>query len=241
MIRKQKSKKQFFFILTFLLFSTTYLSSKTFKNLYVDDIKIYGTNLFSKKDIVKNSSLNLPTRLIFIKTKFIEKELKQNLSLENVSISRQILPFGLKVLVKPRTPAAYAEKIMKGKKIFGFVDDKGFFIYKNHSEVDSLEVSDLKVFGWHENHRKILSKILTSQKNYKFELIKISFSQNGFLTLEEKDLKTILIGFNQNLISSLFQIISNIKEQLNANNFSEKIDNIDLTDPKYPKIKVFKP
>jgi len=36
-------------------------------------------------------------------------------------------------------------------------------------------------------------------------------------------------------------IIKNLKSVFKKNNFSEKIDNIDLTDPNKPKIKVFKP
>ena len=69
----------------------------------------------------------------------------------------------------------------------------------------------------------------------------ISFAKNGFLTLEEKELKTILLGFNQNLIKKQLLIISKLKKQLSQKNIIEKIDNIDLTDPINPKIKVFKP
>jgi len=47
--------------------------------------------------VIKNSSLNLPIRLIFVETNLLEKELKQNLSLKNVSVSRELFPFGLKV------------------------------------------------------------------------------------------------------------------------------------------------
>ena len=72
-------------------------------------------------------------------------------------------------------------------------------------------------------------------------MVKITFSSNGFLTIEEKDLKTIYLGFNPNLINYQLQIIDNLKNELKKNNFSEKIDNIDLTDPNKPKIKVFKP
>ena len=55
--------------------------------------------------------------------------------------------------------------------------------------------------GWKEKYKKILSKILISQDNYEFDLVKITFSSNGFLTVEEKDLKTISLGFNPNLIN----------------------------------------
>ena len=86
-----------------------------------------------------------------------------------------------------------------------------------------------------------LPEILMSQGNYEFEVLKITFSANGFLTLEEKNLKTILLGFNPNLINFQLQIINQLKNEFKQNNFLKKIDNIDLTDPNKPKIKVFKP
>ena len=241
MILLKQTKKRYLLCLTIFLIFTNFLSLKTLKNVEFKDIKIYGSKLFSRKDIIKNSSLNLPTRLIFIRTKFIEKELKLNLSLENVLVSRQVFPFGLRVLIKTRRPFAYGEKLLNGKKISGFIDKNGVFINKKYAEKTVLDESALQVFGWQENSRKTLSKILTAQKNGEFELVKISFSQNGYLTLEEKDLQTVFLGFNQNLIEAQLQIIGNLKKQLNKNNFIGKIDNVDLTDPNYPKIKVFKP
>ena len=100
---------------------------------------------------------------------------------------------------------------------------------------------NIKVFGWNEKFKKILSKILKAQEDYELEVVKITFLPNGFLILEEKELKKILLGFNPNLIKYQLQIINNLKNEFKKNNFSEKIDNIDLTDPNKPKIKVFKP
>jgi cell division protein FtsQ len=82
---------------------------------------------------------------------------------------------------------------------------------------------------------------LNYQKNNDVEFITINFSLNGFLTLEEKSLKTILLGFNPKIIESQLQVIIDIKKQITENNILEKIDNIDITDPNNPKIKVFKP
>jgi len=82
-----------------LLFSTSLVSIKTLKKVDMQHIRISGSELFSENDVVNNSSLIFPIRLIFIKTNLLEKELKQNLSLKNVSVSRQIFPFGLKVIL----------------------------------------------------------------------------------------------------------------------------------------------
>ena len=237
---KKINERSFLFLILFL-FSTSLISLKALKKVNIQDIRISGSELFSQNDVVDNSSLKFPIRLILIKTNFLEKELKQNLSLKNVSVSRQIFPFGLKVHVSTRTPIAYGVRILNDKKILGFIDKDGIFISKQNADnINSLKLT-IKVFGWEKKYKKILSDIFFAQENYEFELVKITFSPNGFLTVEEKDLKTIFLGFNPNLINYQLQIINNLKNEFKKNNFSEKIDNIDLTDPNKPKIKVFKP
>mgnify|MGYP001346354300 CR=1 FL=1 len=241
MKEKQKIKKRRFCLLITFLFLTTYVTSQTFKKVNYQDISIYGTELFSIDDIVANASLNFPTPLILIKTIYIEKELKKNLSLEKVSVFRQVYPFGLKILIKTRTPIAYSERILNGKKITGFVDKEGFFLNERYSDQEIPKELSSKVFGWKDKYRETLSKILNFQKDNNVFFIRITFSPNGFLTLEEKSLKTILLGFNPKIIGNQLQVINNIKTQINENFTLEKIDNIDLTDPNNPKIKVFKP
>ena len=238
--QKKINIRNFFFLFLFL-FPTSFISLKTLKKVYIQDIRISGSELISQNDVVNNSSLKFPTRLISIKTNFLEKELKQNLSLKNASVSRQIFPFGLKIHVNTRTPIAYGERILNEKKIYGYIDKDGFFINKQNAEDLNLSKLTIQVFGWKEKFKKILSEILIAQDNYEFELVKITFSPNGFLTIEEKNLKTIFLGFNQNLINNQLEIINKLKIEFKKLNFSGKIDNIDLTDPNKPKIKVFKP
>ncbi len=238
---KQKLKNKRFFLLIIFLFFTSYATSKIFKNVNYQDVSIVGSELFSTDDIVANSSLNFPTSLIFVKSSYTERELKKNLALKNVSVFRQIFPFGLKILIKTRTPIAYGERIFQGEKITGFIDEDGFFISLKYSDQENLNKITSKVFGWKENFRETLSKILNYQKYNDVEFITINFSPNGFLTLEEKSLKTILLGFNPKRIENQLQIVNNMKTQIKENNILEKIDNIDLTDPNNPKIKVFKP
>ena len=240
----EKNKKvniRSFLFLTLFLFSLSLVSLKTLKKVEVQDIKISGSELFSQDDVVNNSSLKLPIRLIFIETNFLEKELKQNLSLKNVSVIKQIFPFGLKVQVNTRTPIAYGERIQNDEKISGFIDKDGIFINKVKADEKSLSKLVIQVIGWREEFKKILSEILIAQENHEFEVVKITFSPNGFLTIEEKDLKPIFLGFNPNLINHQLRIINRIKNKFKKNNFSKKIDNIDLTNPQKPKIKVFKP
>ncbi len=238
---EKKINNRSFLLLLLFLSATSLISLKTLKKVTIQDIRISGSELFSQIDIVKNSSLKFPIRLILINTYFLEKELKQNLSLKNISVNRKLFPFGLKVNVNTRTPIAHGERLLNKEKIFGFIDKDGIFIEKQNVEEKQFKGLTIKVFGWKEKFKKVLSEIFIAQENYDFDIVKISFSPNGFLTVEEKDLQTILLGFNPNLINNQLQMINNLKNEFKKNNFSEKIDNIDLTDPNKPKIKVFKP
>ncbi len=238
--QKEIKNKSFFFLVSFL-FLTSLLSIKTLKKVNPQDIRISGSELFSQNDVVKNSSLNFPIRLIFVKTNLLEKELKQNLSLKNVSVNRELFPFGLKVNINSRIPIAYGERTLNDEKILGFIDKDGFFINKQNVDEKNLHKLVIQVFGWKEKFKKILSEIFIAIENYELEEVKITFSYDGFLIIEEKDLNTIFLGLNPNLIKYQLQIISNLKNEFKKNSFSKKIDNIDLTNPDKPKIKVFKP
>ncbi len=238
--KKTINKTSFLYLILFL-FSTSLVSLKTLKKVNISDIRIFGSKQFSQNDLINNSSLKFPIRLIFIETKFLEKELKKNLSLKHISVSRQIFPFGLQVYIDTRTPVAYGERVYNDKIVSGFIDKNGVFIDKQNLDNKNSNKLTIQVIGWKEKFKNTLSEILIDQEKYEFEIVKINFSQNGFLTLEETDLKTIYLGFNPNLINYQLQIINNLKKELKKNNFSEKIENIDLTDPNKPKIKVFKP
>ena len=239
---KQKviKNRSLFFLISFL-FLTSILSIKTLKKVDTQDIRISGSDLFSQIDVVKNSSLNFPIRLIFVETNLLEKELKQNLSLKNVSVNRELFPFGLKVYINSRIPIAYGERISNDQKILGFIDKDGIFINKQNVDEEFLNKLTIQVFGWKEKFKKILSEIFIAVENYELEIVKITFSSDGFLTVEEKDLKKIFLGFKPNLINYQLQIINNLKNEFKKNSFSKKLDKIDLTNPDKPKIKVFKP
>jgi len=238
--QKKIKNRSFFFLISFL-FLTSLLSIKTLKKLDLQDIRISGSELFSQNDVVKNSSLNFPIRLIFVETNLLEKELKKNLSLKNVSVNRELFPFGLKVDINSRIPIAYGERILNDEKILGFIDKDGIFINKQNVDEKKFNKPTIQVFGWKEKFKKILSEIFIAIENYELEIVKISFSYDGFLTIEEKDLNTIFLGLRPNLINYQLQIINNLKNEFKKSSFPKKIDSIDLTNPDKPKIKVFKP
>ena len=88
-IKKKYNNRSFLFLIIFL-FLTSIISLKSLKKVYIQDFRITGSKLFSRNDLKNNISLKFPIRLISINTKFLERELKKNLTLKNVSVSKQL-------------------------------------------------------------------------------------------------------------------------------------------------------
>ncbi len=233
-----KLKKLILFGIFFVC--TNILTINLFKKIDVKDIFINGADFIKVNDITENSSLQLPKKLIFIKTKLIEKELKQNISLRQISINRQIFPFRLIINLQTRTPVAFAEKEENGVKIKGYVDKDGVFMNDKYVPEKENLIFPIKIFGWKEDYKELISLIIkTYKKNDDLESIKIS--SEGFITLEEKFLQKIFFGFKTQEIEEKLNLIFDIKEQFKNQNIRKKIKSLDLTDITNPKIKVFIP
>ncbi len=222
----------------FLLTNT--LTMNLFKKVDFKNIYIQGTDFISINDITQNSSLQLPKKLIFIKTKLIEKELTQNMSLRQISITRQILPFGLVIKIKTRTPVAFAEREENGIKIEGFIDKDGVFIKEKYIPDRENLIFPIKIFGWKKEYKKLISLIIKTYKETD-DLEAIKISSEGFITLEEKFLQTIFFGFKTKEIEDKLNLIFDIKKQFKKQKIRKKIQSLDLTDLANPKIKVFIP
>ena len=227
--------------LLIFLFLTSFLTIRSFKEVKLDDLFIEGDEFITKKDLIDNSSLIFPTKLIFIKTSYLEKELKENLSLKNISINRRLIPFQLKIYLQTRTPLAYAESKKLDKNFYGYVDSEGVFIPKEFASIKDTSILPIKIIGWKKNFAEIVSKILNLYENNISDLQLIHITSDEFIFLEDIELKRILLGYEHSKIDIQLNLIPEIKKQLKQKNMLNNLEILDITDPNNPKIKVFKP
>tara|TARA_B100000212_G_scaffold62420_1_gene42594 strand:+ start:150 stop:872 length:723 start_codon:yes stop_codon:yes gene_type:complete len=229
-----------FSLLGLFFFFTNFLSINFFKKVDLQNTYLNVPEFISINDLTENSSLQLPSRLIFIKTKLIEKELEQNLSLRHISINRQIFPFGLNIKIQARKPIAYANREFNGNKVEGFVDKDGVFIDNKYSTKREKLIFPVKIIGWNKDFKKIIALIIKKYEgNDDLEIIKIS--PEGFITLEEKFLQKIYLGSQIQELEEKLNLIFDIKEQIKKQKIHKKIKSLDLSDLNNPKIKVFIP
>lgn len=233
-----ESKKTF--LLFVLFFCTSLISLRSLKKLEMNHL-IIEENLISKEDILSNSSLKLPKRLIFIQTNSLEQELKENLSLKYISVNKQLIPFGLKIYVQKRIPVAYAEMIIDGRTVKGFVDANGIFVPKEFISSNIDFNFSLTISGWRESSSDDLAKIIKINDKFDIEINEINISKSGFISLQEQNLNTVLLGFESKNLDTQLKLLVDMKRQLNTLEIIKEIEGLDLTDPLNPKIKVFKP
>ena len=224
-----------------LLSLTSFLTIRSFKEINLYDLSVEGDEFITKKVVIDNSSLVLPTKLIFIKTRYLEKELKENLSLKNISITRRLIPFQLKIYVQTRIPLAYAESKELDKKFYGYVDSEGIFIPKKFASIKDKNILPIKIIGWKINFAELVSKIIKMYENNIDDLELIHIASDEFIFLEDKILKKILLGYEHTKLDTQLNLIPEIKKQLKQKNMLDNLESLDLRDPNNPKIKVFKP
>ena len=229
-----------FAVLSLLFLLTNLFTANLFKTVVAKNITLIGSDHILIDDIIENTSLKIPTKLIFIKTKLIEKELKQNFSLKQISITRKIFPFGLTIYIKQRVPVAFAEKIVEDKVVEGFVDIEGIFIGKRYLPYEERLKNTIKIFGWNNEYKNFISKILKSYSKSD-DLKAINISSEGFITLEDKKLEKIFLGSKPQEINQQLIFINDIKNQLSKIKLQKKVKSLDLSDPFNPQIKVFIP
>jgi len=227
--------------LLIFLFLTSFLTTRSFKEVNLNDLFVEGDEFITKKDLIDNSSLVLPTKLIFIKTTYLEKELKDNLSLKNISINRRLIPFQIKIYLQTRIPLAYAESKKLDRNIYGYVDSEGVFIPKEFANIKEKNILPVKIIGWKKNFTEIVSKILKIYEDNINDLELIHIASDEFIFLEDMELKKILLGYEHSKIDYQLNLIPVIKKQLKQKNILNNLESLDISDPNNPKIKVFKP
>ena len=227
--------------LLIFLFLTSFFTIRSFKEVNLYDLFVEGDEYITKKHLIDNSSLVLPTKLIFIKTRYLEKELKENLSLKNISLNRRLIPFQLKIYLQTRIPLAYAESKKLDRKFYGYVDSEGVFIPKEFASIKEKNILPIKIIGWKKNFAATVSKIFKQYENNINDLEIIHITPDEFIFLEDKILKKILLGYEHSKIDTQLNLIPEIKKQLKQKNILKNLESLDITDPNNPKIKVFKP
>lgn len=144
-----------------MCFATVIYLGKMFVNtdyFKIKEIKVVGENTLLKTDIINKIESLKESNIVYINTGEIEKLLRQDARIKNVSI-RKVYPSRVEINLEERVPYVY---VKKGNDIFLSDEQLNIFGYIFESETKNIPVV---IYDENEEVKKDLKIIISKIKN----------------------------------------------------------------------------
>jgi cell division protein FtsQ len=161
------------------------------------------------------------------------------LPVEQVKVSRLMLPPRLRVELKDREAVARAERRTDRGPEMGFVDGLGNWIsIRQHMGIRSQGDLSLLVVGWNGRHRSALAQVLKERDVLGPGLREIRFEPDGSLWLSTTQLGRVRLGPPDARLPRRLEVVAHLSRTLPATMKGAPPQLIDLTDPEQPELSV---
>jgi cell division protein FtsQ len=207
-------------------------------------VEVSGSRLVSRDQVIQAAGLSFPQPLLALQPRQIIQTLSTALPVENVRVSRLMLPPRLRVELIDRSAVARAERRNKDGLEQGYVDRLGNWISLRQNLGVRLEgTQELRVVGWNERHRPALAKVLQERPAFGGKLQEIRFDPEGSLWLNTTDLGPVRLGPADGQLERRLAVAAHLNATLPANLRGRRPQIVDLSDPDQPELSLtgFKP
>ena len=207
-------------------------------------VEVSGSRLVSRDQVIQAAGLSFPQPLLALQPRQIIQTLSTALPVENVRVSRLMLPPRLRVELIDRSAVARAERRNKDGLEQGYVDRLGNWISLRQNLGVRLEgTQELRVVGWNERHRPALAKVLQERPAFGGKLKEIRFDPEGSLWLSTTDLGPVRLGPADGQLERRLAVAAHLNATLPVNLRGRRPQIVDLSDPDQPELSLtgFKP
>ena len=200
-------------------------------------VEVSGSRLVNRDQVIQAAGLSFPQPLLALQPRQIIQTLSTALPVENVRVSRLMLPPRLRVELIDRSAVARAERRNKDGLEQGYVDRLGNWINLRQNLGVRLEgTQELRVVGWNERHRPALAKVLQERPAFGGKLQEIRFDPEGSLWLSTKDLGPVRLGPADGQLERRLAVAAHLNATLPANLRGRRPQIVDLSDPDQPEL-----
>jgi len=200
-------------------------------------VEVSGSQLVSRDQVIQAAGLSFPQPLLALQPRQIIQTLSVALPVENVRVSRLMLPPRLRVELIDRAAVARAERRSKAGLEQGYVDRLGNWISLQQNLGVRLEgTQELRVVGWNERHRSTLAKVLKERQAFGGRLQEIRFDPEGSLWLSTKDLGPLRLGPADGQLERRLAVAAHLNATLPADLRGRRPQIVDLSDPDQPEL-----
>jgi cell division protein FtsQ len=200
-------------------------------------VEVLGSAVVSRDQVIAAAGLRFPQPLMGLQPRQVASELMAALPVEQVRVSRLMLPPRLRVELKDREAVARAERRTDRGPEVGFVDGLGNWISIRQSQgVRSKGDLSLLVVGWNDRHRPVLARVLKQQELLGPGLREIRFEPDGSLWLVTTQLGRVRLGPPDARLDRRLEVAAHLGRTLPARIKGAPPQLIDLSDPEQPEL-----
>ena len=202
-----------------------------------DQIEVLGSSQVNREQVIREAQLQLPQPLLGLKPRELAQRLSAGLPVEQVQVSRLMLPPRLRISLVEREAVAQAQRRSAKGMERGYVDRLGNWMTSRQQRGSGANrTPQVMVMGWQERLRTPLADILAQQNELGSTLQQVRFEPNGSLWLRTAALGDVHLGLPDQRLNRRLEVLRHLSSHLPKQIKTLKIQSIDLSDPEQPEL-----
>lgn len=200
-------------------------------------VEVSGSRIVSREQVIQAGQLRFPLPLLALRPRELRATLSAALPVEQVRVSRWMLPPRLRVELVDRQAVARAQRRSVHGPEQGFIDRVGNWIDQRQSAGLPIQPhTDLMVIGWQERHRSALATVLANRAALGPGLKEIRFDASGDLWLTTAELGPLRLGPIDGQLRRRLEVAAHLNRNLPGKIGGKRPELIDLSDPEQPEL-----
>ncbi|MBW0166355.1 MAG: FtsQ-type POTRA domain-containing protein [Vulcanococcus sp.] len=202
-----------------------------------DQIEVLGSSQVSREQVIREAQLRLPQPLLNLKPQELAQRLAAGLPVEQVQVSRLMLPPRLRISLVEREAVAKAQRRSSKGMERGYVDRLGNWMTSRQKRGSGANrTPQVMVIGWQERLRAPLAEVMAQEDRLGSTLQQVRFEPNGSLWLRTAALGDVHLGLPDERLSRRLDVLRHLSTHLPKQIKTLKIQSIDLSDPEQPEL-----
>ena len=200
-------------------------------------IEVLGSRQVSRDQVIREGQLQLPLQLLSLRPQQLTARLSSGLPVEQVQVTRLMLPPRLRIELVDREAVAQAQRRSGRGLEQGYVDRLGnWMTSRQQRSSGSGNAPSVQVLGWQERLRPALALILARRDRLGSPLQQVRFEPNGSVWLRTTALGNVHLGPADVRLERRLDVLQHLSSQLPQQIRGIKVQSIDLSDPDRPEL-----
>lgn len=199
-------------------------------------LQVSGSRLVTTAQVVEAGQLQFPTPLLSIEPSQLAERISASLPVEQVQVSRLMLPPRLRIQLIDRQAVARAERPGPHGPVPGYVDRRGNWMVPHQQGNLSPAAARRLVRGWQPEHRQALALLFQRADQLGGTIETIEFRSDGSLWLRLQPLGLVRLGQDHDRLSNRLDVLAHLAATLPQRLQGRSLEAIDLTDPLHPEL-----